>query len=39
VLVDNLVELESLLGPEIGLDRKSEDEDDGARVPIEEPTR
>lgn len=31
---DNLVELESLLG----LDRRSEDEDDGASVPIEDPT-
>lgn len=31
---DSLVELESLLG----LDRRSEDEDDGARVPIEDPT-
>lgn len=35
---DILVELDSLLDPEIRSGRNSEDDDDGARVPIEEPT-
>lgn len=35
---DIRVETESLLDPEISSGRKSEDEDDGARVPIEDPT-
>lgn len=35
---DIRVELESLLDPEISSGRNSEDDDDGARVPIAEPT-
>lgn len=35
---DIRVETESLLDPEISSGRKSEDADDGARVPIEDPT-
>jgi hypothetical protein len=40
VLIDKdiLDETESLLDPEISSGRNSEDEDDGARVPIEDPT-
>ena len=35
---DNVVTM-SLLDPDISSARKSEDEDDGARVPMEDPTR
>jgi hypothetical protein len=40
VLIDEdiLDETESLLDPEISSGRNSEDEDDGASVPIEDPT-
>lgn len=40
VLIDEgiLDETESLLDPEISSGRNSEDEDDGASIPIEDPT-
>ena len=38
IVEDIRVVAESLLDPEISSGRKSEDEDEGARVPIEAPT-
>lgn len=35
---DILAEVDSLLDPEVSSGRNSEEDDDGARVPIEDPT-